>query len=242
MRGITWVAVAAAVWSVQACGTGEGGTNSDSGVELSQPITPPDPTPKPKPEVSLSVLDRTVHTDSLTLTGRVQPKGARVRIDGEPVDVSHGRWSLPVTLTERGDTEFRVVATRKGYIRDATVAVVTRKLSAAEKAVIRQEAAARRANARAMASAESYLEMSGFSYHGLYQQLSSSAGEGFTESEAQYAVDHVDVDWNQEAVESARSYLDMMPMSKSELISQLSSSAGEGFTYEQALYAANKVY
>ena len=89
---------------------------------------------------------------------------------------------------------------------------------------------------------ESYLAMSGFSKQGLYEQLSSSAGEGFTQAQAQYAVDHVAVDWNKEAVESARSYLELMPMSRSELIEQLSSSAGEGFTYEQALYAVNKVY
>ena len=93
-----------------------------------------------------------------------------------------------------------------------------------------------------MQSAESYLAMSGFSKQGLYAQLSSSAGDGFTQSQAQYAVDHVDADWNKEAVESARSYLEMMPMSRAELIEQLSSSAGDGFTYEQALYAVNKAY
>src|SRR5690242_14545561 len=133
-------------------------------------------------------------------------------------------------------------ATRSSSTRDKTTAVVTRNLSAAEKAVIRQERAERRANRRALQSAESYLEMSGFSKQGLYEQLSSSAGEGFTQAQAQYAVDHIGADWNKEAVESARSYLQMMPMSRAELIDQLSSSAGEGFTYEQALYAVNKVY
>jgi hypothetical protein len=135
-----------------------------------------------------------------------------------------------------------VVASKAGHGRDLTVASVTRKLSAAEKAVIRQQEAERRANTRALQSAESYLAMSGFSKQGLYEQLSSSAGEGFTPAEAQYAVDHVHADWKKEAVESARSYLEMSPMSRSELIQQLSSSAGEGFTYEQALYAVNKVY
>jgi len=105
-----------------------------------------------------------------------------------------------------------------------------------------QAKAERRADRRALQSAESYIAMSGFSKKGLYEQLSSSAGEGFTQAEAQYAVDHVDADWNKEAVESARSYLRISPMSRNELIEQLSSSAGEGFTYEQALYAVNKVY
>jgi hypothetical protein len=108
--------------------------------------------------------------------------------------------------------------------------------------LIRQEKAARRANRRALESAESYLSYSGFSKQGLYEQLSSSAGEGVSQTEAQYAVDHVDANWNKEAVESARSYLEMSPMSRNALIEQLSSSAGEGFAYEQAPYAVNKAY
>lgn len=39
-----------------------------------------------------------------------------------------------------------------------------------------------------MQSAESYLAMSGFSKEGLYEQLSSPAGEGFTYEQAVYAV------------------------------------------------------
>jgi hypothetical protein len=201
------------------------------------------PAPTPDPEVSVNFMGPlNVHSDNVVLKGTVDPVNAHVRIKGQSVEVRHGHWKLPVTLTKHGDTTFRVVATRKGFVKDTTSAVVTRKLSAAEKAVIRQEKAERRANTRALQSAESYLAMSGFSKKGLYEQLSSSAGEGFTQPQAQYAVDHVDADWNKEAVESARSYLEMSPMSRAELIQQLTSSAGEGFTYEQALYAVNKVY
>jgi hypothetical protein len=178
----------------------------------------------------------------VVLKGTVDPAGAHVRVKGQSVKVRHGRWKLPVTLTKHGDNRFLVVATRKGYVKSSTTATIVRELSAAERAVIRQAKAARRANGRALESAESYLAMSGFSKQGLYEQLSSSAGEGFSQAEAQYAVDHVDADWNKEAVESARSYLDMSPMSRNELIEQLSSSAGEGFTYQQAVYAVNKVY
>ena len=209
----------------------------------STPEPTPTATPEPKPETRV-VFDGpgTVHSDAITLRGTVEPKGARVRVRGQAAKVRNGRWSMPVTLTKRGDTSFRVLATRKGYVKSSTTATVTRELSAAERAVIRRERAAARANRRALESAESYLSMSGFSKQGLYEQLSSPAGEGFTQAEAQYAVDHVDVDWNKEAVQSARSYLEMSPMSKSALIEQLSSSAGEGFTYEQAVYAVNKVY
>ncbi len=183
-----------------------------------------------------------VDSNNVVLKGTVDHANAHVRVKGQSVKVRHGHWKLPVTLTKHGDNKFRVVATRKGYVKSSTTATIMRELSAAERAVIRQEKAARRANRRALESAESYLAMSGFSKQGLYEQLSSSAGEGFSQAEAQYAVDHVDADWNKEAVESARSYLEMSPMSRNELIEQLSSSAGEGFTYEQALYAVNKVY
>lgn len=201
------------------------------------------PEPTPDPEVSVNFTGPfDVHRDNVVLKGTVDPVSAHVRIKGQSVEVRHGHWKLPVRLTKHGDNTFRVLATRKGFVRDTTTAVVTRALSAAEKAVIRRAEAERRANERVLQSAESYLAMSGFSKKNLYEQLSSSAGEGFTQAEAQYAVDHVDADWNKEAVESARSYLQISPMSKAQLIEQLSSSAGEGFTYEQALYAVSKAY
>lgn len=94
----------------------------------------------------------------------------------------------------------------------------------------------------ALRSGQRYLDFTAFSYDGLYNQLTSEYGEGFTPEAAQYAVDNVDVDWNAEAVESAESYLEFMPMSRSELLQQLTSEYGEGFTPEQAEYAVNAVY
>jgi len=82
---------------------------------------------------------------------------------------------------------------------------------------------------------------SGFSRAGLIHQLSSSAGEGFSKADATFAVDHLNVNWNEQAVESAKSYMSMGGFSRAGLIEQLSSSAGEGFTYAQAVYAANAV-
>ena len=200
------------------------------------------PEPTPDPEVSVTYTGpSTVRSDDVVLKGTVDPANAHVRVEGQSVEVRRGRWRLPVTLTERGDNSFRVVATRKGFVRSSTTTTVTRELSAAS-APRSVEKAAARANRRALESAESYLAFSGFSKQGLYEQLSSAAGEGFSQAEAQYAVDHVDADWNKEAVESARSYLEISPMSRDALIEQLSSPAGEGFTYEQAVYAVNKVY
>lgn len=209
----------------------------------SAPTETSTPEPTPDPEVSVNYTGpSSVRTDNVIIKGTVDPADSHVRVKGQSVKVRRGNWKLPVTLTKHGDNNFRVVATRKGYVKSSTTATVTRELSAAERAVIRQEKAAARANRRALESAESYLAMSGFSKQGLYEQLSSPTGEGFSQAEAQYAVDHVGADWNKEAVESARSYLEISPMSRSALIEQLSSSAGEGFTYEQAVYAVNKAY
>jgi hypothetical protein len=94
----------------------------------------------------------------------------------------------------------------------------------------------------ALESAQNYVEMSGFSKAGLIQQLSSSAGDGYSKADATFAANHVGADWNKEAVESAKNYLEITPMSKDGLIQQLSSSAGDKYTEAQARYAANEVY
>jgi Host cell surface-exposed lipoprotein len=222
-------------------------TNTASASAASSPeptakeASTPEPTPEPKVDLEFTGPS-SVRTDDVVLKGTVDPANAHVRIEGRSVEVRHGHWKLPVTLKQHGENTFQIVATRKSFTKAITTAVVTRNLSASEKAAIRRERAERRANARALESAENYLSFEAFSKQGLYKQLSSSAGEGFTEAEAQYAVNHVHVDWNKQAVKAARSYLKTMPMSRSELLAQLSSSAGEGFTYAQALYAVNKVY
>ncbi|WP_198346361.1 MULTISPECIES: Ltp family lipoprotein [Nocardioides] len=93
----------------------------------------------------------------------------------------------------------------------------------------------------AIKSAESYLDMSGFSRQGLIDQLSSQYGDDYPRADAIFAVNHLDVDWNAEAVESAESYLDMSGFSRQGLIDQLSSQYGDQYTVAQATYAANKV-
>lgn len=61
----------------------------------------------------------------------------------------------------------------------------------------------------ALQSAQSYLDMGGFSRAGLIHQLTSSYGEGFSQADAIWAVDHSHANWNAEAVQSAKSYLAM---------------------------------
>lgn len=93
----------------------------------------------------------------------------------------------------------------------------------------------------AIQSAQSYLDLQGFSRDGLIDQLSSQYGEGFSKADAVFAVDHVDADWNAEAVQAAKSYLELQGFSRSGLIDQLSSAYGDQFTVAQATYAVDHV-
>jgi hypothetical protein len=92
----------------------------------------------------------------------------------------------------------------------------------------------------AVRSANSYLDMTGFSRDGLISQLSSPYGDGYSLGDATAAVDSLSVDWNAQAVRSAQQYLSMMGFSCSGLIDQLSSDAGDKYTVGQATYGAQQ--
>lgn len=83
----------------------------------------------------------------------------------------------------------------------------------------------------ALKTAYSYLNYTAFSYIGLIDQLEY---EGYTHSEAVYAVDNCGANWNEQALLSAYSYLDYTAFSYSGLIDQLEY---EGFTNSEATYA-----
>ena len=92
----------------------------------------------------------------------------------------------------------------------------------------------------AVRSAKEYLSIQSFSRRGLIQQLSSSAGSGYTVADATVAVDSLHIDWDKEAVKSAKEYLSIQGFSCRGLIQQLSSSAGSGYTVSQATYGAQQ--
>ena len=70
----------------------------------------------------------------------------------------------------------------------------------------------------------------------MIQQLSSSAGDGYSLADATYGVDAQHANWDAEAALSAKAYLAIEPFSRAGLIEQLSSSAGDGYTHAQAVY------
>lgn len=98
----------------------------------------------------------------------------------------------------------------------------------------RQQDSSSRRNA--IRSAQQYLEFSAFSRSGLIDQLEY---EGFSTEDATFAVDSLNVDWNEQAAKSARQYLEYTSFSRSGLIDQL---VYEGFTHAQAEYGVNAAY
>jgi hypothetical protein len=99
----------------------------------------PAPTPEPTPEpLNVNFTGPTQTTsDQVTLRGRVAVAGTKVRVNGSPAKVKGQRWTLVVAITRKGDNRYKVVATKAAHKQDATTAVVTRNLSAAEKATAR---------------------------------------------------------------------------------------------------------
>lgn len=93
----------------------------------------------------------------------------------------------------------------------------------------------------ALAAAESYSSTMHMSKARIYEQLTSSYGEGFSKEAAQYAVDHLVADYKKNALETAKDYQTTMHMSKARIYDQLTSSYGEGFTAEEAQYAIDNL-
>ena len=93
----------------------------------------------------------------------------------------------------------------------------------------------------ALAKAESYSSIMHMSKAAIYDQLTSSYGEGFSAESAQYAVNHLVADYKKNALEKAKDYQTNMHMSRSAIYDQLTSSYGEKFTAEEAQYAVDNL-
>lgn len=89
----------------------------------------------------------------------------------------------------------------------------------------------------ALKSAKYYSNNMHMSKAGIYDQLTSDAGDKFPSDAAQYAVDHIDADWKKNALKTAKSYQQDMNLSTEAIRDQLTSDAGEKFTQEEADYA-----
>lgn len=87
----------------------------------------------------------------------------------------------------------------------------------------------------AIKSAQSYLSFSAFSRKGLIGQLEF---EGYSNSDATYAVDSLNVNWNEQAAKSAAQYLEFSSFSRQGLIDQL---VFEGYSTSEAEFGVNAV-
>lgn len=87
----------------------------------------------------------------------------------------------------------------------------------------------------AVRKAESYLAVTPFSRSGLIKQLEF---EQFSTADAEFAVDYISPDWNEQAAKKAKDYLEVTAFSRDGLITQLEF---EGFTPEQAAFGATAV-
>ena len=97
-----------------------------------------------------------------------------------------------------------------------------------------------KSQAQAIRSAKEYLDTQAYSRLGLIHQLSSAYGEGFSQADATFAVDHVTVDWDAQAARAAEEYLASQSFSRAGLIHQLESEYGGRFTHAQAVYGVTK--
>jgi len=84
--------------------------------------------------------------------------------------------------------------------------------------------------ANAVRSAHDYLSSQAFSSKSLVEQLRF---EGYSNSDAVYAVNHSGANWYKQAAKQAKDYLSSQAFSRSGLIDQLEF---EGFTANQAAY------
>lgn len=89
----------------------------------------------------------------------------------------------------------------------------------------------------ALIKAYSYSRHLHLSKLGILQQLTSQYGEKFSQPAAQYAIDNLHVDWNENALAKAKSYQRNLSMSPEGIRQQLTSQYGEKFTPEEANYA-----
>lgn len=87
----------------------------------------------------------------------------------------------------------------------------------------------------ARSTAGDYIDSSGFSRSGLIDQLKF---EGYSTADSTYAVDAIEVNWNEQAARTAQAYLDSSSFSSSGLYDQL---VFEGYTSSQANYGLSAV-
>ena len=163
----------------------------------------------------------------------------------ESVALAEATASADDDAEEKAEESARAKASEEAEASAQSEAEVSEKAEAeaqaAEEARAAEEAAAEGeaeagtlSQQNALRSAQNYLDFTAFSRTGLIGQLEF---EEYSTEDATWAVDRVEVDWNEQAAKSAANYLDFTSFSRSGLVDQL---IFEGFTPEQAEYGVSQ--
>lgn len=118
-----------------------------------------------------------------------------------------------------------------------TEKVETKKVDSAKDEAKKKEDSVPTEYKSALKKAEQYSSMMHMSKAGIYNQLTSDAGEKFSAEAGQYAVDNLKADYNANALAKAEEYQKTMSMAPDAIRDQLTSDAGEKFTASEADYA-----
>ena len=164
---------------------------------------------------------KTIDNESIVETERVEPNSA-------------------VSEIEQNEDEIEFLEGEPSAVNNENVAEIERKeevpTSNVESDVVKKTTIPAEYKS-ALNKAMIYARTMHMSKQGIYDQLVSEYGEKFSTDAAQYAIDNMTTDWNENALAKARIYQDTMSMSPSAIHDQLTSAYGEKFTKSEADYA-----
>ncbi|WP_414052939.1 Ltp family lipoprotein [Macrococcus animalis] len=123
--------------------------------------------------------------------------------------------------------------------KDATEVAKKEELKTEEATTEEKKDEGTREQKAALGKAETYSDTMHMSKQGIINQLTSEI-EGFSQEDAQYAVDNLKADYKQNALKKAQDYAKTQNMSDDGIYNQLTSEI-EGFTAEEAQYAVDNL-
>jgi hypothetical protein len=123
---------------------------------------------------------------------------------------------------------------------EGTTSETTAQDAQRDKLAAEKEPAMTSGQKQALARAQTLILNAGPSKKGLIELLQLPDYGGYSATEATFAANKAEVNWNQQALETAADYVGMKAFSKDALIRRLT--RVEQFTPSQARYAVNKLY
>lgn len=220
-----WVIIVVAVLAIAGMGDNN---NSQSGSSTATSSSTQSAAPKPTPKKDVKLTGITASYSGNVKDGEQvtdQTSGITVTAkydDGTTKNVTGWKIQNPGAVNIKAPTEFTIEYEGQ-----------TAKVSIQAQPPVEYQ--------NALNKAKSYSDMMHMSKKGIYDQLTSEYGERFPAEAAQYAVDHLQADYNANALAKAKSYQETMSMSSAAIYDQLVSSYGEQFTPEEAQYAIDNL-